>query len=412
MRTAMASHRRAGALLACAFACVMLGTTLPTALYPSYQARFGFGGATVTAVYAIFAAGILGALLLVGPASDVIGRKRVLLPGLALAALSSALFLAAAAMDDGGLALLLTARLLSGMSAGIFTGTASATLTDLAGGDRAVQAGLVGAVATLGGAGLGPLLAGLVAQWGPAPLTTVFAVHLGLLALAAVAVAAIPETVRRTPGGFSPLWPRVAPPARAAFASATLAAFAGFAVSGLFVAVTPALLAELGHHDPALTGGIVSAMFAAGAAATIASARVRTDRALLAGTALLVVALAVLLIALGERSTGWLIAAAATAGASQGIGFRAALATVAAATPVPDRGRATSAFFAVAYVGGVSVPVLGVGIAGEQLGLIPAGEAFVAVIASLAIGALLRLGPEVSAQRLAATRSRQIAPAP
>ena len=98
-----ARHGRGAVLLSGAFAGVMLGTTLPTALYPTYQARFGFGGLTVTVVYAVFAAGVLGALLLAGPAGDAIGRKRVMLPGLAAAGLSSMLFLAAGVARDGGL---------------------------------------------------------------------------------------------------------------------------------------------------------------------------------------------------------------------------------------------------------------------------------------------------------------------
>jgi MFS family permease len=53
-------------LVAFAFAVTMLGTTLPTPLYPLYQQRIGFSGLVTTLVFAVYAAGVIGALLFVG----------------------------------------------------------------------------------------------------------------------------------------------------------------------------------------------------------------------------------------------------------------------------------------------------------------------------------------------------------
>src|SRR5947208_13784434 len=112
--------------VASAFAVTMLGTTLPTPLYPLMQAEFGFGEATSSVLYAVYAGGVLAALLLFGRASDIIGRRRVLLAGLVCAALSAAAFLAGT-----GLTGLLVGRVLSGLSAGLITGTATAALGEL-----------------------------------------------------------------------------------------------------------------------------------------------------------------------------------------------------------------------------------------------------------------------------------------
>src|SRR6266700_1375127 len=54
-------------LLAFVFAATMLGTTLPTPLYVIYQARWHFSAAIVTVIFAVYAAGVLAALLLAGP---------------------------------------------------------------------------------------------------------------------------------------------------------------------------------------------------------------------------------------------------------------------------------------------------------------------------------------------------------
>ncbi len=379
-------------LVTFAFAVTMFATTLPSPLYPAYEARFGFGSLMVTVIYAVFASGVLGALLLIGRASDTFGRKRILLPGLVLAALSSTVFLIAGATHSGGIVLLMVARILSGVSAGIFIGTATATLADLAPLGRGAWAALIAALANLGGTGMGPLIGGLFARWVALPLQAVFILHLGLTVAALVVVAIVPETVQASADRrLRPQRLGVPVEARAAFVPAAIAAFAGFAVSGLFVAVTPALLAELGHHDPALTGLVISAMFAAATAGTLISTALPPRSAMLAGTGLLIGALAILALALASASLPLLVCAAVIAGASQGLGFRAALASVTTASPPEQRGAVSSSFFAISYVGGISIPVIGVGAATQQFGLIHTGEAFAAIIAALAAAALIAL---------------------
>lgn len=140
-RRVVAPRRVAFWLMAAAFSVTMLGTTLPTPLYVLYQEKLGFSALMITVIFAVYAAGVLAALLLFGRASDALGRRRVLLPGLACAALSAVAFLLAQ-----GLPLLFVGRVLSGLSAGIFTGTATATLVDLAGEGQASRATLVATV--------------------------------------------------------------------------------------------------------------------------------------------------------------------------------------------------------------------------------------------------------------------------
>jgi MFS family permease len=124
--------RTAGlASAAFALAIVMLATTLPTPLYGLYRERFGFSELTITVIFATYAAGVIAALVLLGRLSDQVGRRPMLSAGLALAALSAVAFLVADRLD-----LLILGRILSGLSAGIFTGTATATLVDLAAPER------------------------------------------------------------------------------------------------------------------------------------------------------------------------------------------------------------------------------------------------------------------------------------
>src|SRR5712691_11674174 len=182
-------------LLTFVFTATMLGTTLPTPLYVIYQARWHFSAAIVTVIFAVYAATVLATLLLAGRSSDQAGRRPVLAVALGAAALSTLAFIFAP--DEG---VLLVGRILSGLAAGLMTGTATAMLTELspASGRRS---SVVATAANMGGLGLGPLFAGLLAQYAPHPTTLVFEGYLAVLAAAALCLRFVPETVpaRRRP---------------------------------------------------------------------------------------------------------------------------------------------------------------------------------------------------------------------
>ena len=180
-------------LVAYAFLVTMLGATLPTPLYPLFEQRYSFGELMVTVIFAVYAFGVIAGLLVFGNLSDEVGRKPVLLIGLAFSAASAFLFLFA-----GSLAPIFAGRIVSGFSAGVFTGTATAMLVDLAPGGRRRLASFVAVIVNLGGLGLGTLLAGLLADYARSPLRLPFIVDLGLLVPAVLGLLLTPETVQRT----------------------------------------------------------------------------------------------------------------------------------------------------------------------------------------------------------------------
>jgi MFS family permease len=81
-------------VIALVFVTGMAFSTVPTPLYPLYQARDGFSTFTVTVVFAVYVIGVLTSLLLAGQVSDLVGRKKVLTVALALELVAAALFLA------------------------------------------------------------------------------------------------------------------------------------------------------------------------------------------------------------------------------------------------------------------------------------------------------------------------------
>src|SRR3954454_22024507 len=95
----VAASRRVGFfLVAYAFLITMIGTTLPTPLYPLFEQRYSFGELTVTVVFAVYAFGVIAGLLAFVHLSGDEGRKPVLLLGLVFSAVSALLFLFAGSL--------------------------------------------------------------------------------------------------------------------------------------------------------------------------------------------------------------------------------------------------------------------------------------------------------------------------
>lgn len=366
------------ALLAYAFAAIMLGTTLPTPMYALYADRMHFTVLTTTVIFATYAVGVLFALLVFGRWSDAVGRRPMLLAGALCAIASAVVFLIAHSVPE-----LLIGRLLSGLSAGIFTGTATAAVIESAPEGWRDRAPAVATVANMGGLGLGPLLAGLLVQYAPKPLHLAFAVHIVLVLLALVAIWRAGETANPQGRiGFQRL--SVPPQTRSVFVVAATAAFAGFAVMGLFTAVAPAFIARvIGIGNHAAAGVIVASVFAASAVAQVVVRRAEPARAVAVGCALLVIGMVILAAALHFSSLPGLIVAALVVGAGQGMSFGRGLAAVAERTPPDRRAEVSSTYFVVAYVA-ISLPVIGEGLAAQRWGLRTSGIAFAIIVAVLA----------------------------
>ncbi|MFI9271235.1 MFS transporter [Kitasatospora sp. NPDC052896] len=382
------------------FAVTMMGTTLPTPLYPLYRTSYGFGELTTTVVYAVYAVGVVAALLLFGHRSDQTGRIRMLRVGVLLSALSTAVFLL-----GGGTGWLLAGRLVSGLSAGIFTGTASVAMVEVAPPGGAARATLAATAVNIGGLGAGPLIAGTLAEYAPWPLRLCFLVESALTVLGLVAVSAVAEPVR--PSATPPPRPgKVAVPisVRTVFLKAAIPGFAGFAVLGLFAAVAPSFLTVILHTtNHAATGLVVVVLFLASITGQLSSARLGEHRSLLAGCAALIAGMALVALGLVTSSLAFLTLGGAVAGAGQGLAFRAGLDSIVRQAPPSTRGSVTSAFFVVLYAG-IALPVIGEGALANALGLVPAGTLFSGFVILLGVTALLFLahrpqGPAVESTR-------------
>ena len=364
---------------------LIIGTNLPSPLYGVYQHRFGFGPLVVTLIFAAYAAALVPALLLAGPLADAIGYRRVLVPAVLLAAGGTVLF---AFADTTGW--LFAARAVQGLAVGAGSGALTAALVTTEPSGDQHRASLLASTMTTAGGGVGPVLAGLLAQYLPAPTTLCYLVEIALLAPALVAVAALPGRLGASGQPWRPRVPHVPAAARGPFAAAAVVSFLAWAVTALFLTLVPSSLSTLtGSHNLAVAGLAAGLILLSAAAVQAFAQQWPASRTQPVGLVLLVTGLAALVLTNLAASPALLLISAVIAGAGQGLAFMGALRQANAA----GQGHAgvISAFYIATYLG-VGVPVVGVGLLAAPLGLGTAVDIFAAVISSccLATGLWLR----------------------
>jgi len=355
---------------------VALGTNIPTPLLLVYRRTLGLSDADVTAVFGCYALGLIAALTVSGAASDRFGRRALVLPFAVLAGLVSLLFLPA--VDH--LPLLYAGRLLQGVVSGVVFSVANAWLQELAGPGRQQSAATRGAVSTSLGFAIAPAMSGLLAQYGPAPTTLPYLVHVAVLVVGLGVLATVPETVHvRRPGRLMtlglppearrPFWAVLAPTAVGVFAFPTVAA-----------TLLPLLVVPDGV-------GVAFAGLIAGLALGASAVAARLGRRAERGAAPLGMVLAALGHALGVLaivvgSAPLLLPSAALLGAAGGLCLTAGLTLTARLAPPHARGAMNSAFYAFAYAG-FGTPLLLASL-GAALGTVPTMTAFLVVPVALA----------------------------
>lgn len=358
----MHARARDSALVGYLFTVIMAGTTLPTPLYAIYSADLSLSPVMITVIYAVYAVGVMATLQVLGRLSDHVGRRGVLVAAVALSAVSAVVF-----MTTEDLPALFAGRLISGVSAGLVTGAATAYLTELeAARSNRSRAAVLATVANMGGLGLGPLIAGVLAEHWSHPTLLPFVADLVLLApVVLVGVLGLPETVRerrswRAGVGFQ----RIAVPAdiRLPFAAASVAGFAAFALLGFCTSLIGQVLGEgLGDRSHQSAGLVVFLLFVGVTAAQVVAGRLPQRVGALTGLVLLPIGSFLLVAAEYASSLALLVVAVVVGGFGDGLAFRAGLSSVTALAPPERRGEVLSAFFLIAYIG-ITIPVVAAGV--------------------------------------------------
>ena len=361
-------HRRGFWLVGFAFLVTMAFSAVPAPLYVLYAARDSFGPLMITVIFAAYAVGVIASLFLAGHLSDRLGRRRMAVIAVSVNVASGVIFLLWPTVAG-----LLVARVVSGISVGMLTATATAFLSELdaagRGGMSRRRAEIIATAANLGGIGFGPLVSGFLAQYAGAPLVVPYLVFEALMLGGVLALAFVPETVVRpqTRSRYRPQ--RVSVPAehRPAFYAASAAAAAEFALFGLFTSLSPGFIAGTLHDTShALAGAATFAVFGAGALAQIVVSRAPLRRQLASGLLALVLGLALITAAFWLASLALLLIGGIVAGGVAGAAFKGSVSTVLGMARPEARGEALAGLFLAAYVG-LAVPVLALGLATQLL---------------------------------------------
>ena len=330
---------------------VAAGTNVPTPLLLVYQERLGLSAEVLTALFGCYAAGLVPALLISGPLSDRLGRRRVAIPGIVLSALTSIAF--AAAGDS--VTLLFLARFAQGVVSGVVFSVGSAWVGELSVASGEGAGGRRAAVAMTAGFSLGPLTSGLLGQYAPAPTVLPYLIHVALVAVGLALALGLPETVdllpHPRPGDAPPTAVRLIRPGDGLLAATVLApvAICVYAFPAAMINAVP-LLVDLPYGGVALTGVLAGVTLGAGTLVAGQQRRLGPWTAVVgsaAGAAGFVAATAFTL----TGAWPWLVFAAPLLGAGGGLCLAAGL-TLTARLAAPTRlGALTSLFLACAYVG-------------------------------------------------------------
>ncbi len=360
----------------------MLSNTA-TPLYVHWQREIGFSAGTLTAVFSAYMVGLLAALLVAGQLSDRFGRKPVLIPGIGAALAACALFATASSVTA-----LITARLLSGAAVGVAVSAGMASVADVGGPERKRQAALAASVSMVLGAGLGPLLAGAMAEGLDDPVVPVFSVEFLVLASALVVALSLP-------GGSAPARPRRhwrlrlpgIPAANRLHVGAGVAVFApGITATSFVLSLGPSLLAELLMVDSPLVAGLTACvMFATATGVQFALKGLPPRTIFRLGCAATMLSMAGLVAAINASVALLLVLAAVLAGAGQGLGQLGGLTLIGLHVPADRRAEANAVLNIGGYIPAGLLPVCA-GYLIDVAGL-PAGTAAFAFSLATAAGA-------------------------
>jgi MFS family permease len=317
-----------------------------------YHRDLGVGEATLEAMFGVYALGLIPGLLVGGPLSDRVGRRAVVLPAALLSVIATWLLM----LGGQSIAALFAGRLLAGVVSGAVFSAATTWLREssLAAGVGSSAAART-AAAMSAGFGLGPLVAGVVAQWAPARTVLPYLPHLLLMVVVLALLRAAPADARsaRSPG---PALPRtrlsIRNDARFRGFVVPLAPWA-FAAPVIAFALLPAVTG-VGRRDHGivLAAAITAVTALAGAAVQPVARRLGLPPVVLACTGLVALAAGAALGVWTVEGQAWLLAPTGLVlGCAYGLCLVAGLIEVQRMAPASELARATSVYYALTYLG-------------------------------------------------------------
>lgn len=357
----------------------------PTVVYPLYAAEWHVAPTVTSAIFAIYPAVLVPVLIVFGNLSDVIGRRAVILIGLAALGLGSLAF---------GLAPDLTwvfiGRALMGIGVGLSLSPATAAMVEFGGRDGARRASSTTTAATATGLALATIVGGALVQYAPWPLHLSFWVLTVLTAVVAVFAAALPRHTRdEASGPWRPRLPRMPRGERQSFVAGALGISAAYAMGAIFLALGAQIARDLvGSVNVFVDGAIIALSAVVIGVVAVLTRSLRPRLAVTLGPLLAIAGLGLLIVSGLAHSLPAFLASSIVAGAGYALMFSGGLGLVTVSAPAHERAAVISAAYVVGYLLQAAA-ALGLGALATASGLQVALDVGAPLILLLGVAALV-----------------------
>lgn len=323
------------------------GANLFAPLLPSYRVIDDLSQSQVTWLLGVYVLGLVPALIIGGPLSDVRGRRAIVRPALVTIFIGSIVL---AAGMTGSFIILSVGRFIVGAAVGLMMAAGAAWLKELSPGSDS-QGARRATAALSAGFGSGPLVSGAIAQWFPHPDLLPYIVHIALMMVVIPLVWNLPSPQVQTNPSRT-YFPRTALSPRFLLAVAAWAPWVFGTATTSFAALTSLVVGEV-SIPVAYTGFIASITMLTGALIQPLATRFGTDLIPPAVIGLLFTAtgMALGVIVTITLNPLWVIPAAFMLGAAYGTMMVSGLREVQMIAPRSELGALTAIYYALTYVG-------------------------------------------------------------
>ena len=370
-------------------------SAVASVLYPTYEAHWRLSAVVITSVFGTYPVALLLVLVVFGGVSDYIGRRRTMLAGIALIAVSAILFAVAPSVGW-----LFAARALQGIGTGFAIGAASARLVENNISRNPRFASSLTTASTATGLTLALVLSGLLAQLAPLPLVLSFVV-LFVLAVASFAFVALTPDDRPAPSGvrWRPQPLHLAAGTVRPFILATLSVSVAFSVGALFLSLGSSMARQLTHTTNLAVIGATLAVspLVIGVTALIIQ-RMHAHLAIVLGGVISIAGLALMAATASVGSLLLLLLWAGVAGVGYSLAFTGGLSLLARTTPDRHRGATLSLLYLFSYLM-QAVSAIGAGALATAFGLGPSIGIVAPVVGVLCVAAIILAAVDFTGQR-------------
>ncbi len=342
----------------------VMGTALISPLYALYKEAWQLQTSDISLIYVIYMGGALFGLLFLGRLPDRVGFRPMMQWGLALALTGTAISLIAWNMTS-----LNVGRFIVGVASSMLTTSSTVGMSKLSRRGNIQHVAMMTGFLMAFGFGLGPLVGGIVGQWGPAPLVTTYipTLLLGALGLTALFRLKLPDSVMpktRPRLRLHDILPKLTWPESSsskAFVLTCCLPFLAFGVFGLYASMAPLFLDKLlPWHGPVVSGTAIALILFSSAIVQVVAGRMPTHWCGALGLISLAASNAVLMANLWAGSATLFALGVLLTALGHGMSMLAGMSMVNRLATASNRSGLLATYLVIGYIGSM-VPMMGIG---------------------------------------------------